>query len=68
MEQGPEPQARGTSEDPATVRARLATTPLQRVRWLEEVLHVAERSGALARIRAQRQRELESWWASGGRS
>lgn len=52
---------RGTSEAPAVIRARAATTPGERLAWLEEAQALALASGAIARDRARRQREANSW-------
>ena len=56
---------RGTSDARATIAARAATTPGERLRWLEESLLLAEASGALARVRARRhQQEMAAWAAT----
>lgn len=52
---------RGTSDSRAVLRARAATTPAQRLEWLEESLLLAEASGALALDRARRQRVADRW-------
>lgn len=54
---------RGTSDTRAALRARAATTPAQRLQWLEESLLLAEASGALALDRARRQRLADRWHA-----
>ena len=38
-------------------------TPAQRLAWLEEALHLAAASGALARVRAERQATCERTWS-----
>ena len=52
---------RGVSDAHATLRARAASTPAQRLSWLEESLTLAAASGALAQDRARRQRQADSW-------
>lgn len=54
---------RGTSDTAATLRARAATTPGQRLAWLEESLLLAQSSGALARDREGRQDVADKWVA-----
>ncbi|GAA5165954.1 hypothetical protein [Ornithinimicrobium tianjinense] len=55
---------RGTSDTGSAIRARAATSPAQRLEWLEESLLLAQASGALARDRARRQRQAEEWASS----
>ncbi|MFK5634018.1 MULTISPECIES: hypothetical protein [unclassified Ornithinimicrobium] len=57
----PEDIWHGTSDARAVIRARAATTPGQRLAWLEESLLLALASGALARDRAQRQSAADAW-------
>lgn len=52
---------RGTSDSTAALHARAATTPGQRLAWLEDSLLLAQASGALARDRAQRQAMAQQW-------
>lgn len=54
---------RGTSDTRSVLRARAATTPAQRLEWLEETLLLAEASGTLARDRARRQQLADRWAA-----
>lgn len=42
------------------------TTPAERLAWLEDALALAAASGALARARADKQREVDELWAAGG--
>lgn len=56
---------RGVSDAHATLRARAASTPAQRFTWLEESLTLAAASGALARDRARRQQQADSWLQHG---
>ncbi|WP_298885144.1 hypothetical protein [uncultured Serinicoccus sp.] len=55
---------RGTSDARSAIEARAATTPAQRLAWLEESLQLALASGALARDRARRQRQADDWHVS----
>lgn len=55
---------RGTSDTRSAIRARAATTPAQRLAWLEESLLLAQASGAVARDRARRQSQAEEWGSS----
>lgn len=48
-----EPVGWGSVVD-AQLRSRLQATPMQRLKWLEEALAMAHKSGALARLRAQK--------------
>lgn len=57
---------RGTSDAPAALRARAASTPAARLAWLEDSLLLAEATGALALDRAQRQRSADRWAAEVG--
>ncbi|MBW3641120.1 MAG: hypothetical protein KY451_15030 [Actinobacteria bacterium] len=43
-------------------RAAAATSPAHRLAWLEQALRLAEASGALARVRRDRQVECELAW------
>ena len=54
----------GTFEGVRADQARrmATTTPDERLAWLEDVLRLALGSGALERVRQQRQREVESAW------
>ena len=52
---------RGTSDTGSAVQSRAATTPAQRLEWLEENLLLAQACGALARERAERQRRADAW-------
>lgn len=63
MDPTDDPWWRGVSDAPATLRARAATTPAQRLAWLEESLALAAASGALGRDRARRQRQADTWQA-----
>lgn len=46
-------------------QAVATSSPDRRLRWLEEVLRMAEASGALDRTRAERQRRCEADWFAG---
>lgn len=48
----------------ATARAVAAASPQERMDWLDEALALAEASGALARVRAERQRAVDETWAN----
>ncbi|MFX0539090.1 hypothetical protein ACQBAT_14490 [Ornithinimicrobium sp. Y1847] len=53
----------GTSEEPATIRLRAASsTPEQRLAWLEQSLVLAASSGALHRARARKQADAVARW------
>ncbi|MDQ3503476.1 MAG: hypothetical protein M3486_07680 [Actinomycetota bacterium] len=43
-------------------RAAAACSPARRLAWLEQALRLAEASGALARVRRDRQVECELAW------
>ena len=45
-------------------RALAAATPRDRMEWLDAALDLALRSGALARVRAARQRRVDEAWSS----
>lgn len=47
----------------ATAARVAAAPPEQRLAWLEEALELASASGALARIRRQRQADIDERWA-----
>ena len=55
------PAWRGTSDTTAALLARAATTPGQRLAWLEESLLLAQATGAIARDRARRQAVADLW-------
>ncbi|WP_130014784.1 hypothetical protein [Serinicoccus sediminis] len=56
---------RGTSDAGSAIQARAATTPAQRLEWLEESLLLAQASGALERDRARRHAQAQEWDVSG---
>ncbi|TVQ45694.1 MAG: hypothetical protein EA371_11585 [Gammaproteobacteria bacterium] len=72
------PSVAGEPTDPfdaltfeGAARARLQdilrrSTPTQRVRWLSEMLDLAEQTGALARIREAEAREWARLWGTSG--
>lgn len=52
---------RGTSDARPTLIARAHSTPEARLRWLEEVMHLALAGGALQAERQRRQRQADRW-------
>ena len=50
----------------AQQRSIARATPAQRLAWLEEALRLAAASGALQRVRAQRQADCDRAWATRG--
>lgn len=61
---GPEDWSAATFEGAAEHqrRAAAAASPARRLAWLEQALQLAEDSGALARVRRDRQRECNLAW------
>ncbi|MDQ3610620.1 MAG: hypothetical protein M4D85_03250 [Actinomycetota bacterium] len=47
-------------------RAAAATSPAHRLAWLEQALRLADASGALARVRRDRQLACELAWGEPG--
>ena len=54
----------GTSDSRAVIAARLQSTPTERLAWLGDSLELLVATGALPRLREERQRESDAWWAA----